>query len=106
MQFEFIYDATKLKFESISSDLPNTWQTFVDNKNGRIKFGSLDRELKQSINGNLIPFKIKFSTLVPGTEINSSIRVSQVMDASSKTGYQLGINLNSDLIRLTGIKNF
>jgi hypothetical protein len=106
LQFEFIYDATKLKFESIASDLPNTWQTFVDNKNGRIKFGSLDRELKQSINGNLIPFKIKFSTLVPGTEINSSIRVSQVMDASSKTGYQLGINLNSDLIRLTGIKNF
>lgn len=106
LQFEFIYDATKLKFESIASDLPNTWQTFVDNKNGRIKFGSLDRELKQSINGNLIPFKIKFSTLVPGTEINSAIRVSPVMDASSKTGYQLGINLNSDLIRLTGIKNF
>ena len=106
LQFEFIYDATKLKFESIASDLPNTWQTFVDNKNGRVKFGSLDKELKQSINGNLIPFKIKFSTLVPGTEINSAIRVSPVMDASSKTGYQLGINLNSDLIRLTGIKNF
>jgi hypothetical protein len=106
LQFEFIYDATKLKFESIASDLPNTWQTFVDNKNGQIKFGSLDRELKQSINGNLIPFKIKFSTLVPGTEINSAIRVSPVMDASSRTGYQLGINLNSDSIRLTGIKNF
>jgi hypothetical protein len=106
LQFEFIYDPTKIKFESIASDLPNTWQTFVDNKPGRLKFGSLDRELKQSINGNLIPFKVKFSTLVPGAEINSAIRVSPVMDASSKTGYQLGINLNSDLIRLTGIKNF
>jgi hypothetical protein len=106
LQFEFIYDPTKIKFETIASDLPNTWQTFIDNKPGRLKFGSLDRELKQSINGNLIPFKIKFSTLVPGTEINSAIKISPVMDASSKTGYQLGINLNSDLIRLTGIKNF
>lgn len=106
LQFEFIYDPTKIKFESIASDLPNTWQTFVDNKNGRIKFGSLDKELKQSINGNLIPFKVKFTTLVPGTEINSAIRISPVMDASSKTGYQLGINLNSDVIKLTGIKNF
>lgn len=106
LQFEFIYDPTKIKFESIASDLPNTWQTFVDNKNGRIKFGSLDKELKQSINGNLIPFKVKFTTLVPGTEIISAIRISPVMDASSKTGYQLGINLNSDVIKLTGIKNF
>ncbi len=106
LQFEFIYDPTKIKFESIASDLPNTWQTFVNNKNGRIKFGSLDKELKQSINGNLIPFKVKFTTLVPGTEINSAIRISPVMDASSKTGYQLGINLNSDVIKLTGIKNF
>lgn len=106
LQFEFIYDPTKIKFESIASDLPNTWQTFVDNKNGRIKFGSLDKELKQSINGNLIPFKVKFTTLVPGTEINSAIRISPVMDASSKTGYQLGIYLNSDVIKLTGIKNF
>ena len=106
LQFEFIYDPAKIKFETIASDLPNTWQTFIDNKPGRLKFGSLDRELKQSINGNLIPFKIKFITLVPGTEINSAIKISPVMDASSKTGYQLGINLNSDLIRLTGIKNF
>jgi hypothetical protein len=28
------------------------------------------------------------------------------MDASSKTGYQLGINLNLDVIKLTGINNF
>jgi hypothetical protein len=28
------------------------------------------------------------------------------MDASSKTGYQLGINLNTDNIKLTGINLF
>lgn len=106
LQFEFYFDATKIKFESIASDLPNTWHTFVDSKTGRIKFGSLDKELKQTINGNLIPFKIKFSTLVPGVDINSSIKISPVMDASSKTGYQLGINLNTDSIKLTGINNF
>jgi hypothetical protein len=106
VQFEFIYDPTKIKFESIAKDLPNTWHTFVDNKPGRLKFGSLDKDLKLSVSGSITPFKIKFSTLVPGVDINSVIKISPVMDASSKTGYQLGINLNTDSIRLTGINNF
>jgi hypothetical protein len=106
VQFEFIYDATKIKFESIASDLPNTWYTFIDNKPGRLKFGSLDKDLKLPVNGSLVPFKVKFSTLVPGVDINSVIKISPVMDASSKTGYQLGINLNTDSIKLTGINNF
>lgn len=106
VQFEFIYDATKIKFESIASDLPNTWYTFIDNKPGRLKFGSLDKDLKLPVSGSLVPFKVKFSTLVPGVDINSVIKISPVMDASSKTGYQLGINLNTDSIKLTGINNF
>jgi hypothetical protein len=34
------------------------------------------------------------------------IRVSPNMDAASKSGYQLGINLNLEVIKLTGINNF
>ena len=106
LQFEFIYDATKLKFESITNELPNTWYTFVNNKDGKIKFGSLDKEMKTPVSGSLIPFKLKFSSINNGTDLNTFIKVSPVMDASSKTGYQLGINLNTDNIKLTGINLF
>jgi hypothetical protein len=106
LQFEFIYDATKIKFESITNDLPNTWYTFVNNKDGKIKFGSIDKEMKVPVVGSLVPFKLKFSAINNGSDLNTFIRVSPVMDASSKTGYQLGINLNTDNIKLTGINLF
>ena len=106
LQFEFIYDATKLKFESITNELPNTWYTFVNKKNGSIKFGSIDKDMKSPVTGNLVPFKLKFSSINNGSDLNTFIKVSPVMDASSKTGYQLGINLNTDNIKLTGINLF
>jgi hypothetical protein len=106
LQFEFTYDPTKIKFEQIFNDLPNTWYTFVDNKEGKVKFGALDKEAKNSVTGELTPFKLRFSTVINPLDINSYIRVSPVMDAASKTGYQLGINLSTDSIKLTGYNNF
>ena len=106
LQFEFTYDPTKIKFEQIFNELPNTWYTFVDNKEGRVKFGSLDKEAKNPVTGELTPFKLRFSTVINPLDINSTIRVSPVMDAASKTGYQLGINLSTDTIKLTGYNNF
>ena len=106
LQFEFEYDATKLKFESITNELPNTWYTFVNKKEGKIKFGSIDKDVKNPITGTLVPFKLKFSSINNGSDLNTFIKVSPVMDASSKTGYQLGINLNTESIRLLGINLF
>jgi hypothetical protein len=106
LQFEFVYDPTKVKFVALLNDLPNSWYTFVDNKEGKVRFGALDKELKTPVTGELTPFKLKFETIGNGADINSVIRVSPNMDASSKTGYQLGINLNLDVIKLTGINNF
>ena len=106
LQFEFTYDPTKIKFEQLFNELPNTWYTFVDNKEGKVKFGSLDKELKNSITGEVTPFKLRFSSVINPLDINSSIRVTPVMDAASKTGYQLGINLSTDTIKLTGYNNF
>lgn len=106
IQFEFTYDPAKVKFEEIKNDLPNTWYTFVDNQAGRIKFGALDKDIKSPVTGSFVPFKIRFSTLVPGVDINTLIKVTPNMDASSVTGYQLGINLNNDVIKLTGYNNF
>lgn len=106
LQFEFEYDPTKLKFESLTNDLPNTWYTFVNNKDGKVKFGSIDKDVKSPITGTLTPFKLKFSSINNGSDLNTFIKVSPVMDASSKTGYQLGINLNTDSIKLMGINLF
>lgn len=106
LQFEFVYDPTKVKFAELLNELPNTWYTFVDNKAGRVRFGALDKELKNAVTGELTPFKLKFETIGNGADINTVIRVSPNMDAASKTGYQLGINLNLETIKLTGINNF
>jgi hypothetical protein len=106
LQFEFVYDPTKVKFVALLNELPNSWYTFVQNKEGRVVIGSLDKELKNPVTGELTPFKLKFETIGNGADINTVIRVSPNMDAASKTGYQLGINLNLEVIKLTGINNF
>jgi hypothetical protein len=106
LQFEFTYDPTKVKFEQLINEVPNTWYTFVDNKEGKVRFGSLDKELKTPISGELTPFKLRFSSIGNPLDINTYIKVTPNMDASSKTGYQLGINLSTDSIKLTGYSNF
>lgn len=106
LQFEFTYDPTKVKFEQLINEVPNTWYTFVDNKEGKVRFGSLDKELKTPISGELTPFKLRFSSVGNPLDINTYIKVTPNMDASSKTGYQLGINLSTDSIKLTGYNNF
>lgn len=106
LQFEFIYDPTKVKFVSLLNELPNTWYTFVQNKDGKVKIGAIDKEIKNPVTGEFTPFVLKFETIGNGADINTVIRVSPNMDAASKTGYQLGINLNLDVIKLTGINNF
>ena len=106
LQFEFVYDPTKVKFESIKADMP-TWLVFVNNNNGRIKFGAVDRELKTPYTGkDLTPFKLVFSTLKSGLDINSAIKVTSNLDASDNKGNQLGVKLNTTTIKLTGYNNF
>jgi hypothetical protein len=106
LQFEFVYDPTKVKFESIKCDIP-TWIVFVNNHNGRIKFGAVDRELKTPYTGkDLTPFKLVFSTLQNGLDINSAIKITSNLDASDNKGNQLGVNLNTTTIKLTGYNNF
>jgi hypothetical protein len=106
LQFEFVFDESKLKFEELIANVPNSWYIFADSKNGRVKFGSLDQTKSLPIKGASVPFKLKFSAKESGVNMLTSIRVSQIMDASDDKGNQLGINLNSTQIKLTGYKNF
>jgi hypothetical protein len=106
LQFEFVYDPKKVKFESIKVDMP-TWIVFVNNHQGRIKFGAVDRELKTPYTGkDLTPFSLVFSTLKSGLDINSAIKITSNLDASDNKGNQLGVKLNTTTIKLTGYNNF
>jgi hypothetical protein len=106
LQFQFEYDKTKIKFEELVNEMPNTWYVFANNADGIIKFGAVDKDLKTPISGQSIPFKVRFSTLQNGLDINTYIKVSPIMDAASKDGSQLGIDLSTDVIKLTGYNNF
>ena len=106
LQFQFDYDPTKLKFNEVKTDLPANWYVFANAKSGIIKFGALDQSLKTPITTNTIPFKLKFTAIGSGVDILTSIRVSPTMDANDSKGNQLGINLNTDKIKLTGYNNF
>lgn len=106
LQFEFKYDASKIKFESIQSSIPSNWVVFANNASGQLKFGAVDKNFKETMTGASTPFTLKFSTLSNGLDINSLIKVTPAMDAASSTGSQLGINLNTETIKLTGYNNF
>lgn len=106
LQLEVVYDATKVKFEEIKSELPNTWYVFANSQDGRIKFGGIDKDVKSPIVGTAIPFKLKFSSVENGLDLNTRIKITYNLDASDNKGNQLGINLNSNSIKLTGYNNF
>jgi hypothetical protein len=106
LQFQFEYDPTKIKFEELASTLPGTWYMFANSKEGKVKFGAIDNQNKTPLTGSSSPFKLKFSTIGNGVDLLTSIKVSPSMDASDNIGNQLGINLNTTQIKLTGYNNF
>jgi hypothetical protein len=106
LQLEFVYDPNKIKFEEMTSNVPNSWFVFANAKNGIVKFGALDQNNTTPIRGTNIPFKLKFSTIGDGVDVLTSLKVSQTMDAADNKGNQLGVVLNMTNIKLTGYNNF
>jgi hypothetical protein len=99
LQFEMKYDKTKVKFEEIISNFNGgPWLQYVthDDVAGTIRFGGMNNQMKNGLNGTATPFKIKFSP-IGGNDIVSNIYVRQLMDASDKTGDHLNINLASQI---------
>lgn len=106
LQFEVVYDNTKVKFEELKSEVPNTWYVFVNATEGKIKFGAIDKDLKTSITSATAPFKLKFSSVGNALDISTKVKITSNLDASDDKGTQLGINLNTTTIKLTGYNNF
>lgn len=106
LQFEFVYDKSKIKFEELKSEISNKWVIFVNKKDAIIRVVSIDKELKYPVSGILTPFKLKFSSVENGLDLSTKIKVTSNMDASDNNGTQLGINLNTTTIKLTGYNFF
>jgi hypothetical protein len=107
LQFEFRYDVNKLKFEEIKTQLPDNWIVFVNNKNGIIKFGAINRGVDtNNITGINKPFTIKFSAISDPLNMNTYIRLGSSIDVISNNIKKLNVVLNSDVIKLTGYNNF
>jgi hypothetical protein len=79
---------------------------FVNTSEGKIRFGGIDKDVKSPIVGTSAPFKLKFSSIESGLDLNTKIRITSNLDASDDKGNQLGVNLNTTTIKLTGYNNF
>ena len=105
LQFEVLYDPSKLRFETMDLGV-SSWIAFVDNQEGRVRFGAVDRAREFAMGGDFTPFSLKFVTIDNPLDIVTQLRLSSNMDASSKSGHQIGITLNSNTIRLIGYNNY
>ena len=107
LQYEVKIDPTLVKFVKMNIDTPS-WVSFVHPMpDGTIRFGAVDKDLKNPLTGaNLTPFKLQLVALKAGVDLNTSVVLTQVMDAADNKGNQVGINLSSTVIRLVGISNF
>ena len=106
LQFEIIYDPEVLTLEKVEANVNAGWLNFFANANGKLKFGGLNKTLTDPITGKSIPYVVKFKAKQSGANINSSIAVTNNIDASNNKGSQLGVNLNTSNIRLIGVNNF
>jgi len=107
LQYEVKYDPTLVKFVKMNIDTPS-WVSFVHPMaDGTIRFGALDKDLKNPLVGtNLTPFKLQFVAIKSGVDLNSAVMLTQTMDAADNKGNQVGINLNTTVVRLIGANNF
>ena len=106
LQFEVKYDPAKVKFEKLEVNTPS-WISFVNDDKGVIRFGALDRDFKNFMSGTaLVPFKLEFTSVQAGVNLNSSVQIHPTMDAADDKGKQVGINFNSTNIKLIGANFF
>jgi len=105
LQFEVLYDPSKLRFETMDLGV-SSWIAFIDNKLGQVRFGAIDRSREFALSGDFTPFILKFVTVNNPLDIVTQLHLTSNMDASSKSGHQIGITLNSNTIRLIGYNNY
>lgn len=103
LQFEMKYDVTKVKFDEIVSNIQGPWLQYVthDDVNGIVRFGGMNNQQTGSLQGSATPFVLKFLAKNPSEDINTSVSIRSLMDASHKDGDHFNINLSTGMIVLS-----
>ena len=101
LQFEMRYDPSKVRFEDIVSNIQGPWLQYVthDATSGIIRFGGMNNQTVGALNGDVMPFKLKFSP-IGNADVTTYVYVRKLMDASDKEGDHFDIQLASDRIVL------
>ena len=101
LQFEMKYDPSKVRFEDIVSNIQGPWLQYVthDATTGVIRFGGMNNQTAGALNGDVMPFKLKFSP-IGNVDVTTYVYVRKLMDASDKEGDHFDIQLSSDRIVL------
>ena len=95
------YDPSKVRFEDIVSNIQGPWLQYVthDATTGVIRFGGMNNQTAGALNGDVMPFKLKFSP-IGNVDVTTYVYVRKLMDASDKEGDHFDIQLASDRIVL------
>ena len=104
LQFELLFDETKLMVDTVSANTNASWLNFFKIDGGKLKFGGIDKTLSNPVSGT--PYIVRLKAINGGANISTLVTVTDNMDASDNKGNQLGVNLNSQSIRILGINNF
>jgi hypothetical protein len=104
LQFELLFDETKLMVDTVSANTDASWLNFFKIDGGKLKFGGIDKTLSNPVSGT--PYIVRLKAINGGANISTLVTVTDNMDASDNKGNQLGVNLNSQSIRILGINNF
>jgi hypothetical protein len=92
-----------VRFEEVISNIPGPCLQYVthDSENGIIRFGGMNNQKTGYLQGDVTPFRLKFSPIVPNVDITSYVYVRKLMDASDGEGDHFNISLESSVITLT-----
>ena len=107
IQFEMKYNPSEIKFEEIVTNVNGPWLQYVTNDavNGVVRFGGINNETIGYIDGNAIPFKLKFSAKDPTKDVSSFVQIRKLMDASNVDGDKFNIVVKTQNIELTSSAN-
>jgi hypothetical protein len=107
IQFEMKYNPREVKFEEIVTNVNGPWLQYVTNDaaNGIVRFGGINNQTSGYLEGQAVPFKLKFSPLDPTKDVSTFVQIRKLMDAANVNGDKMTIAVNTQNIELVSAVN-
>lgn len=107
IQFEMKYNPKEVKFEEIVTNVNGPWLQYVTNDatNGIVRFGGINNQTSGYLEGQAVPFKLKFSPLDPTKDVSTFVQIRKLMDAANVNGDKMTIAVNTQNIELVSAVN-